>query len=187
RIVLGVLPFENLLGDPDREYLADSLTEEVIVSLGQVDPDRLAVIGRTSMMTYKRATKSIAEIGRELNATYLVESSLRGEGDRLSGGNSKAISFRGYLLAKLGREGEARDLLRTLEAVSRERYVPPFAMALVHAGLGDRDAVFEWLDKAYAAHDVHLIFLTVDPKWDAYRIDPRFDALLARCGFVAAR
>ena len=74
RIVLGVLPFENLIGDPEREYLADSLTEEVIASLGQIDPDHLAVIGRTSVMTYKRTMKSIAKIGLELNARYLVES-----------------------------------------------------------------------------------------------------------------
>ena len=57
-------------------------------------------------------------------------------------------------------------------------------MALVQAGLGERDDVFEWLDKAYAARDVHLIFLTVDPKWDAYRADARFGALLVRCGFA---
>jgi hypothetical protein len=79
---------------------------------------------------------------------------------------------------------EARDLLVTLEAASRQRYVQPYALALVHAGLGDADAVFEWLDRAYTAHDIHLIFLTVDPKWDPYRADPRFTALLARCGFA---
>jgi TolB-like protein/Flp pilus assembly protein TadD len=105
---------------------------------------------------------------------------------RFSDGNSKAMSFRGHLLAKLGRVDEARDLLRTLEAVSRDRYVPPHAMALVHVGLGARDAVFEWLDRAYEARDVHLIFLPVDPRWDAYRADPRFGALLARCGFASA-
>ncbi|HEY3214882.1 MAG TPA: hypothetical protein VGK93_00165 [Candidatus Eisenbacteria bacterium] len=104
---------------------------------------------------------------------------------RFSGGNSKALSFRGHLLAKLGRVAEARDLLRTLEAVSREHYVPPYALALVHAGLGEREAVFEWLDRAYEARDVHLIFLPVDPMWDAYRADPRFAALLARCRFTA--
>jgi len=77
-------------------------------------------------------------------------------------------------------------VLRKLEADSHERYVPPFAMALVHAGLDERDAMFEWLDKAYAARDVHLIYLPVDPKWDPYRSDPRFVALLARCGFTSA-
>jgi hypothetical protein len=104
--------------------------------------------------------------------------------DRFSGHNSKVISLRGYLLAKTGRTSEARNLLRTLEAISHQRYMPPYALALVHAGLGEREAVFEWLDRAYTAHDVHLIFLTVDAKWDPYRADPRFEALLARCGFT---
>jgi Flp pilus assembly protein TadD len=102
---------------------------------------------------------------------------------RLSGGNSKPISLRAYVLAKAGRADDARELLSMLDTVSRDRYVPPFAMALVHAGLGDREHMFEWLDRACAARDVHLIFLTVDPKWDPYRTDPRFQAILARCGF----
>jgi DNA-binding winged helix-turn-helix (wHTH) protein len=45
RVVVGVLPFDNLTGDAEREYLADGLTEELIVSLGQVDPARIAVLG----------------------------------------------------------------------------------------------------------------------------------------------
>ena len=106
------------------------------------------------------------------------------EAARFSGGNSKAISLRGYILAKSGRANEAREVLRRLEADAGERYVPPYAMALVHAGLGEHEAVFEWLEKAYAARDVHLIYLPVDPKWDPYRADPRFNALLARCGFT---
>jgi TolB-like protein/DNA-binding winged helix-turn-helix (wHTH) protein/Flp pilus assembly protein TadD len=104
---------------------------------------------------------------------------------RLSGQNSKPISLTGYILGRSGRTAEARDLLGALEMASRQRYVPPYALALVHAGLGDADAVFEWLDRAYAARDVHLMFLTVDVKWDRYRSDPRFRDLLARCGFTA--
>jgi TolB-like protein/Flp pilus assembly protein TadD len=106
---------------------------------------------------------------------------------RLSGGNSKAMSLTGYLLAKIGRVSEAREVLKMLDAMSRQRYVPPYAMALVHAGLGDRHEVFEWLDKAYDARDVHLIFLPVDPKWDGYRADSRFEALLTRCRFTTDR
>jgi len=81
--VLAVLPFENLGPEMDREYLADGLTEEVIAALGQVDPMRMSVIGRTTVMRYKRATKSLEEIGDELNAAFLVESSLRSEGGRI--------------------------------------------------------------------------------------------------------
>ena len=102
---------------------------------------------------------------------------------RLSGQNSKPISLTGYILARTGRTAEARDVLGALEMASRQRYVPPYALALVHAGLGDADAAFDWLDRAYAARDVHLMFLTVDAKWDRYRPDPRFTRLLARCGF----
>ncbi|HUE90182.1 MAG TPA: winged helix-turn-helix domain-containing protein, partial [Vicinamibacterales bacterium] len=104
---------------------------------------------------------------------------------RLSRGNSKATSFRGYVLAKLQREDETRDVLRMLEAVSRDRYVPPCAIALVHAALGEREAVFQWLNRAYQARDVHLIFLPVDPRWDDFRSERRFETLLSRCGFTS--
>ena len=102
-----------------------------------------------------------------------------------SAGNSKAIALRGYLLAKLGRAGEAREVLNILEAVSRERYVPPYATALAYSGLGQHDQALDWLDRAYDAHDVHLVLIPVDPKWDAFRSDERFLALIKRCGFTA--
>lgn len=103
---------------------------------------------------------------------------------RFSGGNSKAYSLRGYILAKMGHEEEAHEVLRQLEDTATKRYVPPFAMALVHAGLGNPDQVFAWLEKAYIARDVHLIYLPVDAKWDPYRSDPRFTALLTKAGFT---
>jgi len=460
RATIAVLPFENLSADQEKEYLADGLTEETIVSLGQIDPNHLSVIGRTSVMVYKRTTKTLAEIGRELNASHVVESSLRAEGGRLritskliraldqvqiwsssydsepvsmlafqrelgsaiaeqirlqlspermtalarrqtknaeaydlylrgryfwhqltppttkraiehfthatqldpkyalawsgiadtyasapingdapsldawararegaaraiaaepdlaeaqtsqgfvkfwfdwewqaaedayrkaivldpnyplshrmlgivlahlgrhqeakiemrrareiepllavhqslsaylaflegdfdaaiqfarqaivvapdfwmghfqlgqvylqigkaelaldslnqsarlSGGNSKAFSLRGYLLAKLGRKDEALELISTLEALARERYVPPYAMALIYVGLEQLDLAFDWLDRAYEVRDVHMIFLPIDPKWDSLRADTRFIELLQRCAFT---
>ncbi len=105
---------------------------------------------------------------------------------RFTAGNSMTQAARGHLLATLGRAHEARDVLTALETASRERYVPPTALALVHAGLAEQEAVFEWLERAYAAHDVQLIFLPVDPRWDPYRADPRFKVLLERCGFAHA-
>jgi TolB-like protein/DNA-binding winged helix-turn-helix (wHTH) protein/tetratricopeptide (TPR) repeat protein len=102
---------------------------------------------------------------------------------RLSGGNIKALSLKGYVLARTGRPAEAREVLAMLEAASRSRYVPRYAMALVHAGLGDRAAALDALERAAVERDVHMIFLPVDPKWDAYRSDPRFGGVLARCGF----
>ena len=80
-----------------------------------------------------------------------------------SGGNSKAISNRGYILAKLGRTDEAREVLKMLEAPS-ERYVPPYAAALVYAGLGLWESAMQALARAYDAHGVHLALLPVDSK-----------------------
>ena len=95
------------------------------------------------------------------------------------------LALRGYILAKQGHVSDAREVLAGLATIAADRgYVPPSYVALVHAGLGNRAEVFEWLDKAYAARDVHLIFLPVDPKWDPYRSEPRFKSLLAACGFA---
>jgi DNA-binding winged helix-turn-helix (wHTH) protein/Tfp pilus assembly protein PilF len=457
---IGVLPFENLGAGPDRDYLADGFTEETIATIGQIDPNHFSVIGRTSVMSYKRTTKTLAEIGRELDASYLIESSLRAEGDRLritsklirvrdqlqiwsasydseprslltfqrelgtaiaeqvrlrlsparlnalanrqtqnpeaydlylrgrfywnqftalttrraieyftratsidpdyalawsgladafssspitgdadplimlpcardaannavrsdpqlaeaqaslgffqfwlgwdwlaaeaafrkalaldpnyafahrmlgivlshlcrheealasirrareldplsamnralssqiafaagdlpnafhfareaivldpefwighfqlaqayahlqqydlakeslnqanrfSAGNSKALSLRGYLLAKTGSTSEANEVIQTLNAISRERFVPPYAQALIHAGLGQTDSALNLLERASEAHDVHLAFLPVDPKWDLLRTEARFTEMSDRFGIV---
>jgi hypothetical protein len=98
-------------------------------------------------------------------------------------GNSKPLSVRAYVLAKIGRSNEARAALDAFEARTATQYVPPYARAIVYAGLGDRDAAFESLESAFAAHDVHLVFLPVDPKWNPFRQDPRFVDLLRRCAF----
>lgn len=107
---------------------------------------------------------------------------------RLSGGNSKPLSLRGYILARLGRRDEARDVLAVFTEVSRHRYVPAYASALVHAGLNEADEAFTALDRALAARDVHLIFLPVDAKWDALRTDPRFARVVEQSvGFLPRR
>jgi len=107
---------------------------------------------------------------------------------RFSGGeNSKTLSFRGYVMGRLGRRVEAEEALRALAAASATRYVPPYASALVHAGLGNSQAVFEWLDRAFTMRDVNLIFLPSDPKWDPYRQDERFSSLVKRCGFAQVK
>lgn len=107
------------------------------------------------------------------------------EANRLSGGNSKTLAYRGHLLAKSGRSAEAKEVLKTLRSVSQDRYVPPYAFALVHAGLGDADLAMQWLERAYDARDVHLVFLTMDPRWNVFRSNRRFKTILQRCAFTA--
>src|SRR5713226_2932085 len=83
KIMLAVLPFENLTGDPNKEYLADGLTEETISQLGRLDPEQLGVIARTSVMGYKHKDVRVDQIGRDLSVQYVLENSLRESGDHL--------------------------------------------------------------------------------------------------------
>jgi len=82
-IKLAVLPFVNLTGDPEQEYLSDGLTQEMITLLGRLHPGSLGVIARTSVMRYKRTDTPIDQIGRELGVEYVLEGSARREGSRV--------------------------------------------------------------------------------------------------------
>ncbi len=80
RVMMAVLPFANLSNDPEQEYFSDGLTEETITDLGELNPERLGVIARTSAAAYKHTNKTIAQIGRELGVDYILEGSVRREG-----------------------------------------------------------------------------------------------------------
>ena len=80
---LAVLPFVNVGGDAAHEHFSDGLTEEMIMQLGRLCVGRLGVIARTSSMLFKNMPKSACEIGRALRVDYLVEGSVRRDGERL--------------------------------------------------------------------------------------------------------
>ncbi len=82
-VMLAVLPFQNLSGDPGQEYFSDGLTEEVIAQLGALSPDQLGVIARTTSMAYKHTSKSVEQIGSELDVGYVLESSVRRDGNQV--------------------------------------------------------------------------------------------------------
>ncbi len=83
KVILAVLPFENLSGDPDKEFFSDGLTEEMTAQLGRLNSDRLTVIARASVARYKRSNLPVDQIGRELNADFLVQGSVRLVTDRV--------------------------------------------------------------------------------------------------------
>jgi TolB-like protein/DNA-binding winged helix-turn-helix (wHTH) protein/Flp pilus assembly protein TadD len=83
KIMLAVLPFQNLTGHPEQEYVTDGVTEEMITQLGRMQPERLGVIARTSVMGYKRGDARMDQIGRELGVQYVLEGSVRRDGDRM--------------------------------------------------------------------------------------------------------
>ena len=91
-----------------------------------------------------------------------------------------------YLARTYAVSGNRREALRALSRlrhISTERYVSPYEFARVYAGLGDKDQVILWLQKAYAEHAVYLVWLKVDPRLDNLRDDPRFQDLVRRMNF----
>ena len=82
KVMLAVLPFVNLSGDPRQEYFSDGLTEEFIAQLGDLNPEHLGVIARTSIEGYKNTSKHVDQIGRELGVQYVLEGSVRRSDDR---------------------------------------------------------------------------------------------------------
>ncbi len=82
-IRMAVLPFANLSGDPQQDYLSDGLTQEMIAQLGRLHPETLSVIARTSVMRYKKTETPIDQIGKELGVQYVLEGSAQKEGGRV--------------------------------------------------------------------------------------------------------
>ena len=83
RFMLAVLPFQNMTGDPAQEYISDGMTEELISQLGRLDPSRLGVIARTSVMRFKNTTNAADRIASDLGVSYLLEGSVRTTTDRI--------------------------------------------------------------------------------------------------------
>jgi adenylate cyclase len=78
---IAVLPFQNLSGDPDREYFADGMVEEIITALSRIR--WLFVIARNSSFTYKGQAADVKQIGHELGVRYVLEGSVRKAGGRV--------------------------------------------------------------------------------------------------------
>ena len=78
---IAVLPFQNMSGDPDQEYFADGMAEEIITALSRFHS--LVVIARNSSFTYKGRAVDIKRVGRELGVRYVLEGSVRKGGDRI--------------------------------------------------------------------------------------------------------
>jgi len=130
----------------------------------EVDPDFARTyffLGRV-LEQLKRFDESIAAFDRAIE---------------LGGDDALFLGSRGHALARAGRESEAKAILRRLLERDEEEYVSPFAIALVHIGLGERDAAFSRLEEANLRRDPILPYYLNDPQLDAIRSDPAFPAL----------
>jgi hypothetical protein len=96
---------------------------------------------------------------------------------------SVAIAARGFVEAAAGYGAEAQQTLVELKRLSGRKFVTPYAVALVYAGLGQNDDAFTWLNRAFDERSHWLVWLRLDPRWDRLRPDPRFANLVSRMSF----
>ena len=88
----------------------------------------------------------------------------------------------GNAYGEWGHQAEAKQVLVRLNEMSRGKYVTPYGVALVYAGMDDNNQAFAWLNKAYEGRNHWLVWLNRDPRWDRLRSDPRFADLKKRVG-----
>ena len=100
------------------------------------------------------------------------------------GPHYRAMLGRAYALA--GQRPKALAILGELQALSRQRYVSPFDMAVIHLGLGDQTSLFEYLEEAYRQRVWRIIEVTM-PFFDSLRSDPRWHDLVRRIGLAHYR
>jgi tetratricopeptide (TPR) repeat protein len=117
--------------------------------------------------------------GRSEDAVSALEKALSHSREALS------LSYLGNVYGRLGRTDEARRLFLELEQLRAQGHAPPIAFAVIHAGLGDIDAAFNWLETAYRLRDGYLFWLPGTPGLDPLHSDPRFADLVHRVGIVS--
>jgi TolB-like protein/DNA-binding winged helix-turn-helix (wHTH) protein len=101
----------------------------------------------------------------------------------LSGGDQDATAALAHAYAGVGRIDETRKILRDLEQKSAKAYVSPYLIATLYASLGDKDAAFKFLEKAYLEKSLDISwYLKADLRIDNLRSDPRYQNLLRRTG-----
>jgi serine/threonine protein kinase/tetratricopeptide (TPR) repeat protein len=102
----------------------------------------------------------------------------------ISEGDTNELAALGQAYAVSHQEGEARKILDQLKERSQQTYVQPMWIAVIHFGLGEKDQAFDWMQKAYDDRSAWLVYLKVDPLFDAVRGDARFVDLVRRVGLA---
>jgi TolB-like protein/Tfp pilus assembly protein PilF len=180
--------------------------ERTVVIVQETDPHRLVGVHSTRAFAFyfaREFEKAVAECEKALRmdpeyflAHYILGHTYMRLGDpakaipefksasALAGDMPLADGELGFAYAVSGQTAQAKKMVESFKAAARQRYIPPTYFVMVHAGLGDKDQAFAWLEKAFAERADGLTWLNVDPMLDPLRDDPRFHDLVRRIGLA---
>ncbi len=189
-LLMSLGRFDEALPEIRRARQLDPLSPKISANVGWIlsfagRPDEALVeLRKARAMTpddfYAPSIMGIAYLQKGANAEAIRELE---ESRRLAGGYFPEIGWLGFAYARAGRKNDARIMLADLIEMSGKRYVPPYNMAMIEAGLGENDRAFGWLEKAFKERNSHLNYVKVDPAFEDMRSDPRFPDLLRRLNF----
>jgi len=124
----------------------------------------------------------VALLGKGMNEQAIKEFEIVVSGPKP---HQMAKASLGYAYGVTGKTEKAKNILAEFENLLRQGQGSPYLIAMIYAGLGDKDQTFAWLDEAYHDHSRPLVSgINVNPAWDAVRSDPRFENLRRRMGLV---
>jgi tetratricopeptide (TPR) repeat protein len=113
------------------------------------------------------------QLGQQNEAAASFEATLK-----IAEGDPRATTALGHIYGRLGRRTEALRI--AAEFGRRPQSVrPAYSIAMIHAGLGDRQEALSWLERSFELHETSTPYMKLDPRFDSLRSDPRFKALLA--------
>ena len=184
RTMLAALPFENLTGDPKEDMFTDGLTEELIGQLGSLNPEKLGVIGRTSVMRYKTTPHAIDQVGRDLHVDYVLEGTVRRSDGRIriaarlikTGDQAQVWTDTSERAESEMFRIEEESAARIASAVSGKLLNGP-ATARTPAHARNQEAYQAYLNGLYLEHKGTRADLERSIAYfeDAARLDPQFD------------
>ena len=188
----GLVPlgqFDEAIGEVKRALELDPLSIVINADVGTI---------LTNARRYDQAIEQLRKTVEMDPGFYYAHWTL-GDALELKGRNEEAIAeykkaialnddplppaLLGHLYAKIGRKNEALAILKQLRELreSKQRYVSPFNLALIHIGLGQKDQAIQLLEETYEDRDgYNIAFIKVEPMLDPLRGDPRFEALVRK-------
>ena len=143
------------------------------------DIEQLKELDSSFYKTYSGLGRVFSLMGRHTDAIAMLQEAIK-----IAGDIPNVTGALGQALALAGRRDEALKCLDELHSKSRSRYVPSTCFAIVHMGLGEWDRSLDWLEIACDQHELPITVAKVHPVYDPLREHPRFNAILARLGFL---
>jgi adenylate cyclase len=113
---IAVLPFENISGDPEQDYIADGITDNIITGLSQVP--KMFVISRNSVLTYKGKPVNVRQVSEELGVRYVLEGSVQQAADRLRINAQLIDAVKGHHLWAKSYNRELKDLFALQDEIT---------------------------------------------------------------------